>query len=65
MGSFVRETGEKVKGMANFIKEALDKVFTEGNEFPSVTYKTPQAVVKYMEMQSALGNPPWEKRRGK
>jgi len=46
--------------MANFLKAALDKVFTEGNEFPSVTYKTPPAVVKYMEMQSALGNPPWK-----
>jgi hypothetical protein len=40
--------------MANFIKEALDKV---------LTYETPPAVVKYMEMQSALGNPPWKKRR--
>ena len=46
MGAFVRETGEKVRSMANFIKEALDKVFTEGNEFPSVTYETPPAVVK-------------------
>ncbi len=51
--------------MANYIKEALDKVFTEGNEFPSVTYETPPAVVKYMEMQSAIGNPPWKKRRRK
>jgi hypothetical protein len=51
--------------MTNFIKAALDKVLTEGNEFPSVTYETPQAVVKYMEMQSALGNPPWKKRRRK
>jgi hypothetical protein len=25
-----------------------------------VTYETPPAVVKYMEMQSALGNPPWK-----
>ena len=38
----------------NFIKEALDKV---------LTYETPPAVVKYMEMQSAVGNPPWKKRR--
>jgi hypothetical protein len=65
VGAFVRETGKKVKGMANFIKEALDKVFTEGNEFPSVTYETPQAVVKYMEMQSAFGNPPWKIKRKK
>ncbi len=65
MGAFVRKEGEKVNGMANFIKEALDKVFTEGNEFPSVTYETPEAVLKYMEMQSALGNPPWKKRRRK
>ena len=48
--------------MANFIKAALDKVLTEGNQFPSVTYETPPAGVKYMEMQSALGNPPWKKR---
>jgi len=48
--------------MANFIKAALDKVFTEGNEFPSVTYETPPVILKYMEMQSALGNPPWKKR---
>jgi len=51
--------------MANFIKEALDKVFTEGNEFPSVTYEAPPAVVKYMEMQIAIGNPPWKKKKGK
>jgi hypothetical protein len=48
--------------MANFIKAALDKVFTEGNEFPSVTYETPPVILKYMDMQSALGNPPWKKR---
>ena len=41
--------------MANFIKAALDKVLTEGNQFPSVTYETLPAVVKYMEMQSAIG----------
>ena len=35
----------------NFIKEVLEKV---------LTYETPPAVVKYMEMQSALGNPPWK-----
>ena len=64
MGAFVREKGEKVN-YGKFHKEALDKVFTEGNEFPSVTYETPPAVVKYMEMQSAVGNPPWKKRRGK
>lgn len=51
--------------MVNFIKAALDKVLTEGNQFPSVTYETPEAVVKYMEMQSALGNPPWKKRKNK
>lgn len=37
--------------MANFIKTALDKV---------LTHQTPPAIVKYMEMQSALGNPPWK-----
>ena len=63
MGAFVRKKEGKV--MANFLKAALDKVFTEGNQFPSVTYETPPAVVKYMEMQSALGNPPWKKRGGK
>jgi len=47
--------------MANFIKAALDKVLTEGNQFPSVTYETPPAVVKYMEIQSAMGNPGWKK----
>ncbi len=51
-----------VKTIGKFLKTALDKVLTEGNEFPSVTYETPSAVVKYMEMQSALGNPPWKKR---
>ena len=55
----------KKTNMANYIKAAFDKVFTEGNEFPSVTYETPPAVVKYMEMQSAVGNPPWKKRRRK
>jgi hypothetical protein len=39
----------------NFIKEALDKV---------LIYETLPAVVKYMEMQSAIGNPPWKKRSG-
>ena len=39
--------------MANFLKTALDKV---------LTYETASAIVKYMEMQSALGNPPWKKR---
>ena len=42
--------------MANFLKTALDKVFI---------YETPPAIVKYMEMQSALGNPPWKKKREK
>jgi len=56
VGAFVRKTGEKVRGMANYIKAALDKV---------LTYETPPAVVKYMEMQSAVGNPPWKKRRRK
>jgi hypothetical protein len=42
--------------MANFIKEALDKV---------LTYETPPAVVKYMEFQSAIGNPPWKKKKRK
>lgn len=51
--------------MENFIKAALDKVLTEGNQFPSVTYQTPTDIVKYMEMQSALGNAPWKKRREK
>jgi hypothetical protein len=53
VGAFVRKTGEKVRGIGNYIKAALDKV---------LTYQTPPAVVKYMEMQSALGNPPWKKR---
>ena len=48
--------------MANFIKTALDKVLTEVHPCASVIYETPEAVVKYMEMQSALGNPPWKKR---
>lgn len=39
--------------MENFIKTSLDKV---------LTYETPPAIVKYMEMQSALGNPPWKKK---
>ena len=39
--------------MNNFLKTALDKV---------LTHQTPPAIVKYMEMQSALGNPPWKKR---
>jgi hypothetical protein len=43
--------------MANFIKAALDKVLTEGNQFPSVK--------KYIEMESALGNPPWKIKRKK
>jgi hypothetical protein len=47
---------KKVKIMANFIKAALDKV---------LTYETPPAVVKHMEMQSAIGNPPWKIKRKK
>ena len=39
--------------MNNFLKTALDKV---------LTYETPEAIVKYMEMQSAIGNPPWKKK---
>ena len=46
--------------MENFIKVALDKVLTEVYPCASVTYETPPAVVKYMEMQSAMGM-----RRGK
>jgi hypothetical protein len=42
--------------MANFIKESLDKV---------LTYITPQAVVKHIEMKSAFGNPPWKIKRKK
>jgi hypothetical protein len=37
--------------MANFIKQELDKV---------LTYETPAAVVKQMQMISAIGNPPWK-----
>ena len=48
--------------MNNFLKTALDKVLTEVHPCASVTYQTPPAIVKYMEMQSALGNPPWKKR---
>lgn len=48
--------------MNNFLKTALDKVLTDGNQFPSVTYETPPAVVKYMEMHGAIGNPPWKKK---
>ena len=51
-----------VETTGNFIKAASDKVFTEGNELSSVTHETPPAIVKYMEMQSALGNPAWKKR---
>ena len=51
--------------MNNFLKTALHKVLTEVHPCASVTYKTPPAVVKYMEMQSAVGNPPWKKRRRK
>jgi hypothetical protein len=42
--------------MANFIKAALEKV---------LTYETPAAVVKQMEMEIALGNPPWKIKRKK
>ena len=49
-----------VETTGNYLYTALDKVLTEGNQFPSVTYETPPAVVKYMEMQSALGNAPWK-----
>ena len=40
--------------MNNFLKTALDKL---------LTYTTPNNVARYIEMQSALGNPPWKKRR--
>ena len=43
--------------MANFIKAALDKILTEGNQFPSVK--------KYIEMEIAFGNPPWKIKRKK
>lgn len=42
-----------VETTGNYLKTSLDKV---------LTYQTPPAIVKYMEMQSALGNPPWKKR---
>jgi len=42
--------------MANFIKQALDKV---------LTYTTPLAVVKHMEIESTLGNAPWKIKREK
>tara|TARA_R110000822_G_scaffold2457_1_gene11797 strand:+ start:288 stop:443 length:156 start_codon:yes stop_codon:yes gene_type:complete len=51
--------------MNNFLKTALDKVLTEGNQFPSVTYETPPAVLKYIEIQCAIGNPEWKIKRGK
>lgn len=40
-----------VETTGNFLKTALDKV---------LTYETPPAVVKYMEMQSAIGNALWK-----
>lgn len=46
--------------MNNFLKTALDKVLTEVHPCASVTYQTPPVIVKYMEMQSALGNPLWK-----
>lgn len=51
-----------VETTGNFLKAALDKVLTEVHSCASVTYETPEAIVKYMEMQSALGKPPWKKR---
>lgn len=42
-----------VETTGNFLKTALDKV---------LTHETPLAIVKYMEMQNALGKPPWKKR---
>jgi hypothetical protein len=46
----------KINVMANFIKQALDKV---------LTYTTPPAVLKYMEIECTLGNPPWKIKRKK
>jgi hypothetical protein len=37
--------------MANFIKEALDKLFT---------YTTPKPVVKYIETNYLIQNPPFK-----
>ena len=37
--------------MNNFLKTALDKL---------LTYTTPDNVARYIEMQSAIGNPAWK-----
>lgn len=37
--------------MNNFLKIALDKL---------LTYTTPDNVARYIEMQSAIGNPEWK-----
>jgi hypothetical protein len=37
--------------MNNFLKTALDKL---------LTYTTPDNVARYIEMQSAIGNPLWK-----
>tara|TARA_R110000822_G_scaffold247784_1_gene375605 strand:- start:2478 stop:2705 length:228 start_codon:yes stop_codon:yes gene_type:complete len=36
---------------SNFLKTALDTL---------LTYTTPDNVARYIEMQSAMGNPPWK-----
>jgi hypothetical protein len=40
-----------VETTGNFLKTALDK---------ALTYTTPDNVARYIEMQSAIGNPPWK-----
>jgi hypothetical protein len=40
-----------LKTTGNFIKTAMDTL---------LTYTTPDNVAKYIEMQSAMGNPPWK-----
>jgi hypothetical protein len=40
-----------MKTVGNFLKTALDKLHT---------YTTPDNVARYIEMQSAIGNPPWK-----
>ena len=42
-----------VETTGNLLKTALDNV---------LTHQTPPANLKYMEMQSAIGNPPWKKK---
>lgn len=40
-----------MKTTGNFLKTAIDKL---------LTYTTPDNVARYIEMQSAIGNPPWK-----